>query len=226
MTEQPESNKPQNENEYLRELKALLKVLITICVILLFSFILYVGLFLERPIVVNRTHFADSVWNVYHRMINGIIDMERGVQVERNREIVSIIDKEEFVAGLLEFIRRQVNMRRFFDAGIFKILVQDNFCFIRVDINAASRHRSHLRIDLRDAIARHAAIRSRRIFDSFETNDDALDWYRSEPGSKPYVFLGNSNMNSPVAFTGDMNYFYMLTFLFSNDPPISISAFP
>ena len=225
MIEQTESPKPQSKNK-------LKKWLIRLPLIFLASFLLYatmmimsgVGLFPDPPIVVNRTHFAYILSSVNSHVASGIIEMERGVQIENNPDTISIIDKEEFVSGLLEVIKER-NMKKIFDAGILRIFVQDNFCFIRVDINAASRHRSHLRIDLRDAIARIAAARSRRTFGFFE-DDDAFDRYLSEPGPKLHTFFGNFDMNSPVVFTEDMNYFYLLIFVFNNDPPVSISEFP
>jgi len=202
-----------------------------ICIFLLYTLfmiadaadVFVIRMFLKPDIIGHR--FSPQLAGLRGVIIEAILYGERhGVQVaQNNRRIASITDKEKFVSGLLEaiFRCRVTNMRRYFDAGIFKILVQDNVCFIRVDINKFSNYISRNPLVLRNSIARYVAYRSERYWLT-------LNFDRFRPGGwwGPVAFLGNSDIYTPIVFTEEMNEFYVLVFTFINDPPISISAFP
>ena len=122
-------------------------------------------------------------------------------------------------------------MKECFEAGIFKVLVQDNFYFIRVDLDKAAHYFSRNPLRTKNALASFAAHRSRRLFEAKGAIEKIRTQYGYQiaPSSLPYfshVYLGNSDMSSPIAFTKEMSEFYILLFRFKNDPPISISEFP
>jgi len=252
MTEQPESNKPQGKNKPPKLARVLGWLIIGIFVVFLLYPLFVIADGMDAPII--RMFLKPDIissWELIRdlaEMRNAIMGViirqsdQRGTQVDyNNRHLISITDKEEFMYGLLEAVHQSteikglerylgLDVRGLFDAGAFKILVQNNFCFIRVDLNKLSNHISRNPLRLRNDIAGRAFRRTRHFWGEVESEAfaRAFDRLHSRLGhlGASDLFLGNFDMHSPVLFTEDMNAFYMPFFVFNNDPPISISTFP
>ena len=218
-------------------------------IILLSIFVLYfvfrmlwdLNFFHSKPYVIDRQYFYRELETLGSTIINSIWDKKRGVMLDdyNSSTLITIIDTKEFVSGLQEaayeiptqLLGRKGYMKGYFDAGVFKILVQDNFCFIRADLDKAGNYLSRNPSRSKNDIARAAAHRSRRLFEI----EGTIKAIRSQYGYKVdspssayfmHVYLGNFDMNSPIVFTEKMNELYILLFHFKNDPPISIGVFP
>ena len=128
------------------------KILKILLILILCYFIFIVGMIVweeaRRPSTVNYQNFLD----VRSGILEYIFAEERGVSIYQQHEhretesetplgwsgshFAIISDKEEFISGLESTIikgreGRYRGFKRYFDAGLFKILVHDNVCFLR-----------------------------------------------------------------------------------------------
>jgi len=228
----------------------------------LLYFLFFIADAMDAPIIrAFLKPYGVSGWEIFYdlsHMRNAIIDVimrerdQRGAKVDyNNRQLISITNKEEFMNGLMDGIRQSSDLRGMkswswfdvaglFDARAFKIIVLDNRCFIRVDLNKLSNHISRNPLRQRESLANSVAFRSnnawgiraasrlspvpeaRRLWEVEDAFNEYISRYgarrRYESGRSFRVF-GNSDMSSPILFTEDMNEFYILIFVFSNEPP-------
>jgi len=226
MVEQTESHKPQSKNKPLKWLIILLFIAFVLSPIL--GHVLEDDL-LFRPNRVGHRHFRDLLRTLRWAIHDFIINEQHGVVFGHYHSFALITDKEEFVSGLQEAIFRVTSgrttrtvrhFRRYFDNNIIKIIVHDNFLFLRVNLDKAAYYASRNPL-MRSALARYAVLMSEALF-------EREDYFNSLKltGRPTQWFLGSFEMNSPVLFTEEMNYLYVLIFAFNNDPPVSISEFP
>ena len=202
--------------------------------ILLFIFLLFIafraaweGDVFRKPDVTSHHVFDNVLLRLRNTILDYIRDEKSGVHANYNDlSFATISNREAFISGLKEAIYKISairNIKGYFDADVFKILVQDNFCFIHADLNKAANYISRNPLKLRNALASYSAHYSKRIFET----EGAIDILRTKGKLRGgRSFLGNFDMNSPVIFTEEMNDLYVLLFGFANDPPISLSAFP
>ena len=179
----------------------------------------------RKPDITHYRPFDDVFQNLSSTIRSYIYDGKSGVC--ESIDMASIINEEEFISGLLEAIYKKTkyvkNIKGYFDAGVFKILVRDNFLYIKTDLDKAAHYMSRSPLKMRDSLAGYAAYHSRRLFEQ----EGFFDGIRSKYGYRGgRSFLGNFDIDSPVAFSEEMNELYMMIFSFSNDPPISIGVFP
>ena len=185
----------------------------------------------RKPNITDYRDFDSSLLRLAEITVGAIMrDQGSEVPIDYNdRGCITITNKEEFVSEMLKALyktTRVTNMKKYFDADVFKILIQDNFCFIRVNLSKASDYISRNPAKLRNNLASYAARRSKEFLGSFKT-ESAFDKYRSHCGPRGgHPFLGNFDINSPVVFTEEMNELYMLVFVFDNVPSIQLNEFP
>ena len=245
MTEQLEPHKPQGINKLVRRLVRWLIlfifILVACCLIVVFDFNPVERLLSNLPRIDhgNPVYFFRTFFTIRSAMMQIVFNEGSGVEIVPDRPSRYITgrtryltDEEAFISGMPRALRGsedvqgfRAHVRDLVDAGIFQILVQDNICFIRIDLNKYSSFTSRIPSWLRSNIAREVASFSREFWRPGFIISPSNVWTveRVERGNS---FLGNSNINSPTLFTEEMNYIYLLAFIFYNDPPISISAFP
>ncbi|MDR1049457.1 MAG: hypothetical protein LBL51_06840, partial [Synergistaceae bacterium] len=140
--------------------------------ILFLLFLLYVlGVFLydvlQKPQVASYW-LLDYKMQGVRRSVYEIINEGYGVEVSADGKAI-VSNKEEFIAGLKEVIYERNlegrNWKEYFDAGVFKILVRDNFCSIRVDLDKASHHMSRDPLLTKRSLSDYAVRRSEDFFD-------------------------------------------------------------
>ena len=113
-------------------------------------------------------------------------------------------------------VHRGRDMKEFFDDGSFKILIQDNVCYLRVDLDKVTRHISRSPSMLKKNEARSAAYQVKKICKP----GDFLDMDRIKGGVPiRYLYLAKPDVKSFVLFSEEMNDLYMVMFVFKNTPP-------
>jgi hypothetical protein len=135
-----------------------------------------------------------------------------------------IVNEEEFVSALKETLYKTnhngKNLREFFDTGAFKILIQDNVCYIHANLDKTSQYISRSPLALRADITYFAVSWSNKMFKAGES----FDITQVQGGSRPgyYHFLGKPDVKSFVVFSEEMNDLYLWAFIFKNIPPLSL----
>jgi len=165
-----------------------------------------------------RDHITESLF------IGDIISEKRPGMDENH----VVTNKEEFISALKETLykvtRNGTNMAEYFDADVFKILIQNNVCYIHTNLDNATRYLSRSPLQLRDNIASYAAYYSQLFYKragSFDISDLRGGVY---PINLSYV--GIPVVNSYVLFSEEMNDLYLIIFVFKNDPPLSPGEIP
>jgi len=131
-----------------------------------------------------------------------------------------IVNEEEFVSALKETLYKTnhngKNLREFFDTGAFKILIQDNVCYIHANLDKTSQYISRSPLALRADITYFAVSWSNKMFKAGES----FDITQVQGGSRPgyYHFLGKPDVKSFVVFSEEMNDLYLWAFIFKNIP--------
>jgi hypothetical protein len=157
---------------------------------------------------------------------------KRGVEIN-DKKVFIVTNKEEFVTGVKEAFYKQrpsfygSDMKGYLDAGIFKILVRDNFCFVHADLDKAAHYiasahfisGSRFELNLRSSLASYAI----RLSESFLEKGYTIERIRSSHGRVANGFLGAPDVVSPTLFTAEMNDLYQLAFVFDNTPPLTFT---
>jgi hypothetical protein len=179
----------------------------------------------RKPDITHHRHFDVVYQKLKSSIYDFITDVRRGIDIRKlnaKENIVLVIDEEEFLSGLKEAIYKLENMKGYFDAGVFKILIKDNFCFIHADLDKAAHYISRSPLKLRESLARYAIFWSEEFYRTIDVKT-----MQSRGGAVgPHSFLGDPDVNAPVVFTQEMNDLYIMIFIFKNTPPLSPGEIP
>jgi len=138
-----------------------------------------------------------------------------------------VTNKEDFFSGLREALYKPIrgrSMRHFFGDGSFKIIIKDNVCYIRVDLDKVTRHISRSPSLLKKDVAYFAASQSKNDFKPGGFLNIANIERGILPGS--LYFFGKPDPSSYVLFSEEMNDLYVMICFFKNTPTFSWSEMP
>jgi hypothetical protein len=150
------------------------------------------------------------------------IDEKQGID-----ENYVITNEKEFLSGLKKTVykplTRAMNMKKCFEAGVFKILIKDNVCYIYTDLTTATQYLSGKPLILRKNITYVAASLAHSVW----KEGDSLNVLQRGGYLHGYgLFLGKPDLTYLTLFTREMNDLYRPVFVFGNTPPISLMEIP
>jgi hypothetical protein len=175
----------------------------------------------RKPEFVGYRFFDDLRQDLREAVYNAIAESP-GVERDIDGKVFIVTDKETFLTELKETIYRRTptwrDMTGYLDAGVFKILVRDNVCFIRADLDQFAHYVSCPPFRTKRSLVDYAVRWSEDFFE---------DGARIEKGGVGgHCFIGSHDVNPPVLFTEGMNDLYNVIFVFSNSPPLILEEIP
>ena len=206
--------------------------LISVLIILvaLFLWRIFIDVELAKEGMTLSREFMPILRNLRDHMILYVIDEKQGID-----ENYVVTNEREFLSGLKETVYklsvykpfRRINMKKCFEAGIFKILTKDNVCYIYTDLTKASQYFSGKPLILRKNIAYEAAFLAQRYWKGLNPAK-VLQKREKHVLLAPfvYLYLGKPDMTSWDLFTQEMNDLYLPVLLFRNTPSISLGEIP
>jgi hypothetical protein len=177
----------------------------------------------RKPDMQSHYYFVSILQELKDHLLTFFFRDGRGMD-----ENYVVTNEEEFVFALKEALYKTTpngkNMTEYFNTGVFKILIQDNVCYIHTNLDNATRYLSRSPLQLRNNIAYYAAYYSQLFYKTA----GSFDISRFRGGGYPSVnsFVGKPVVNSYVLFNREMNDLYLITFIFKNNPPLSPGEIP
>jgi hypothetical protein len=147
--------------------------------------------------------------------------------LEKN-ENYSIIDEKKFLSALKETVYEPisgVNMKKCFEIGIFKILVQENVCYVYVNLTKASAHFSGRPLELRNSVAERVASLAAKNWEK-TTSDHVVKMLQKGGTMLTTCFLAKPDIKSLTLFQKEMDEFYFAFLILGNITPLTLGEVP
>jgi hypothetical protein len=130
--------------------------------------------------------------------------IEHGLNAEKN----TIVDVKKFIAASKKIIESRMRQYKpYFDTNVFEFMLVNNTFSIRMNITNAAFYRSSMLTRDPQASARRLALSIASYLD----------------GRIGQSFFGDPDFFALKLFRKEMDNIYMMLFLFSNNPPVSIT---
>ena len=193
-------------------------ILLSIFLLFIAFRIVWEGDMFRKPDITHYRNVNEIISKIRNNIFLYIIDEKQGV----NEDYI-VTNAEDFVSGLKETLYKPYgsqDMRKFFDDESLKILIQENVCYLRVDLDKVTHHISRSPSTLKKNMARFAASRSQRF--------KSGSFYDMNQVKGPFVdfFWGKPDFKSLVLFNEEMNDLYVVMCAFKNTPPLSLGEIP
>ena len=194
-------------------LKRFLIILVTLLVLRL----VFIRVEAAMEGITHHRYFMPILMKLRDNIVSYIDNLEK-------HENYSVINEKKFLSDLKETVYEpidSVNMKKCFEIGIFKILIQENVCYIYVNLTKAGEHFSRRPLALRNSVAEIAASLAATSWGK-TTSDHVAKILQKGGTMLTTCFLAKPDMKSLVLFQKEMDEFYFAFLILGNIPPLTL----